>query len=580
MRNSRFAQSAVELALFGAILVFVIGSIARSGLATTLAMNLQIKTMRMAFAESYRTALGTYTSGTPSAARNTASILVVEDRLSVAAGTKHSSTDRFPIGAQSRATMSHTLFLSFDYGENQALPLVDFYVNGQRFPLTTARYKAVRLSDPAIAGGRPAWITRNCDTGQVPPGGSICWDSECLVAQTNPVCSTVTDADGNSVTTCTCTEEPAGCAIMFNVVGNYSKSKNWCSSDPCSSNMSAADRFDLDFDGLPEVPASAGPTGPEVHRGNFMWQWYKVAGAKPSYPSSWAGYGYYVTCPPIAFAADTRAATVNIDKDKSKNNRNTQLDVDGDYKEEYVLSYSKTDDAGRLRWIYVLDSQDGDLDFTADNRDAGQWSQAEILDPPTAGCLARPLPLATDTCAITNPPTTQDAQNYSGGCSRWACQARKVGLDTGVARTYSFTRFNRDNMRKGTYLRIQEGKLFNPTTDEYVRDTRMTDHVDILERSIQLSNNTRRFCHDGTVTDWAAVLDADALKVTDDMGEKLFRLGAVSGLTNPVEACNNCFSGDNVEKTCMEETSNIIFVRSRISDLRGRRWVRARRYVP
>jgi hypothetical protein len=161
----------------------------------------------------------------------------------------------------------------------------------------------------------------------------------------------------------------------------------------------------------------------------------------------------------------------------------------------------------------------------------------------------------------------QIAQNYTGGCSRWKCQIRKVGIDMDNIQSYSFTKVDpRQRGGQGTYLRVQEGKLFDPLTGQYVRDTNRQDNVDIFERALFLTRDTKRFCDGNAVVGWAAAcVDGDPVGA---------RLGAVCGLNNPVEACNDCFTSANADKTCMQTDANIIFVRSRIYDLRGRRWVR------
>jgi hypothetical protein len=50
-------------------------------------------------------------------------------------------------------------------------------------------------------------------------------------------------------------------------------------------------------------------------------------------------------------------------------------------------------------------------------------------------------------------------------------------------------------------------------------------------------------------------------------------VASVSGDTNPIEACNDCFNVYKRGKTCLETSQKLIYIRSRISDMRGRRWV-------
>ncbi|MCC6758009.1 MAG: hypothetical protein IT395_00065, partial [Candidatus Omnitrophica bacterium] len=153
------------------------------------------------------------------------------------------------------------------------------------------------------------------------------------------------------------------------------------------------------------------------------------------------------------------------------------LDVDGDFYEEQILDSTEAVD-GRTEHVLVIDRQAGDIDFTIDGRRPGAKS----------GLL-------------------EDSEMYS------------------------YT-------QNGTVYRIEEGKLFGGRDDRYIRNANVNDHVDIIERIIQLSNNTGRFCTGNTPNP------------------------LVDGAFNPVEACNNCFNAANFQKTCFDAGSLKIFVRS------------------
>ena len=107
--------------------------------------------------------------------------------------------------------------------------------------------------------------------------------------------------------------------------------------------------------------------------------------------------------------------------------------------------------------------------------------------------------------------------------------------------------------KNGTYLEINEGKAYVPSysgTDQYVRSTSKKDSVDVISRIFQLDNNTSRFCS-GNIP-----------------------IVTVGGFPNPVEYCSvNCFTAATVSATCYDVAKNIIFIRSRIEDKSGRRWV-------
>ena len=140
--------------------------------------------------------------------------------------------------------------------------------------------------------------------------------------------------------------------------------------------------------------------------------------------------------------------------------------------------------------------------------------------------------------------------DIDGSWDRNSCTP-KPGLQND-SQIYTFT-------KAGTYLQIKEGKLYNPETNQFVRSANKRDTVDLIQRSIQLSNNTGRFCNGGT---------------------RLQYVGNDGVTPNPVEVCiapgsgDNCFSSQqNIASICYDENDNMIFVRSRLQDRRGHFWM-------
>ena len=105
-RTNRLAQTAIELATFGAILIFVIGIIVRTGLTNAQRQNQTLRAMRMAMKISYESSEGMWgtklcgdnfkSCGGGVSSNNSASILLVEDRLSSDL-TKQGSKERSPL---------------------------------------------------------------------------------------------------------------------------------------------------------------------------------------------------------------------------------------------------------------------------------------------------------------------------------------------------------------------------------------------------------------------------------------------------------------------------------------------------
>ena len=536
------AQTASELAIFGGVLLFVISIIFRAGLNASQNMNHQLRVVRMAMTESYRTAEGQYRiNHQESSARNTASLFVLEDRLSVDATSRFGTRDRGPITSGGSATFSMNLFLPTDWGESHNIPIYDVIVNGQRFPFTTAGFKTVTLINPEP---RPLGVPESpyplCSSP--PPPGGTCWEPKCFTI------NKTTCTDPSDPSTCVTNPEDRGCVIMYKIVGNFIKSVDWCGADPCPDNMNVDKRFDLNFDGVPDVPPN-----PVSLRQEFIWQWAKAAGITKKVQGRYA--------PPPG-----EGMVQGIDLDSNVNNL---VDVDGDLKEELILKKESNDD-GQIITVFVLDNQEGDMNFTLDDRDKGTWkitaSSTDVACPsaPVGNCPLKPESVREKV-----------ARNFGGTCSVWRCQPQEIGIKNDM-QMFSFTKGDPSSAHGGTLMRVEEGKLFDPVDGQYIRHTNRQDHVDIITRPFKVSKDTDRFCDENSkVRYWPG---CGQPKPPDDGPcppgiDPQPALEGVSGMSNPVEACNDCLSSLNIEKTCMDEQQKMIFIRSRVEDLRGRRWV-------
>ncbi|MDZ4241956.1 MAG: hypothetical protein U1D99_03925 [Candidatus Omnitrophota bacterium] len=480
----RQAQTASELAIFGAVLLFVIGLIARAGMSTSQTMNHQLKAMRTAMTQSFN-----YSMRREAMSRNTASVIVIEDRLSVDAGSKFGTRDRIPFVASGGAAFSNQFFQELAYGEEFNLPVADIIINGQRFPFRMGGFRTV--------------ATHTCSTigGTAPPN----WESACY---------NIGAGD-------------QGCAVFYKQQIRYASNAAWHDRAvrPCGGACYPYDdRFDLDHNRIPErktdVPDVDVPAGQfnlglpyvESFRSHFNWQWVLVPGLFDA-----ARTGSILTdISPARNRLDPTDQMGTLAKEDS-------FDVDGDLKDELVYSWTVagknsegnviipacTAFTGVVTSVNVLDSQSGDIDATINDRDERMGMRA-------------------------------------------------TGLEDEI-QMFSFT-------REGTYYQIHEGKLFEASPlgahgGQFIRNTSRQDHVDIVQRIFKMSNDTGRFCSGGGPANWAAACSASRGK------------DGRCGLDNPVEACNNCFSPAKVTLTCFDSAQRLLFIRSRISDLRGRRWV-------
>ncbi len=451
------AQSMSEIAIFGAVIIFISGVILRTGFGNSLQMNQDLRTMRYAMQQSYLSGRRLQSK------RNSATVLLVEDRLDIDSRDKFGSRERIPFMTSASATYSQNLFMPNDYGRANELPVMDMFINGRHLELRTAGYRTYTYGPPGLPGNVRMPLCPNTahfeNTGDEGPYG-ICWDPGCFFR---------------------------GCARVKKRIANYPSSSEWCSPSyhpgRCGGPGSAAmnRRFDLDFSGLPldaHEPHSAltlaedcaTPGDVRSEQDCFFWQWKDV--------------------PMIIGQVDI------------ENGVNTQLDVDGDYKMETILGIGFS--GGSITAVQTVDSGLGDIAVAWDDRD--DWRAREIAE---ANGQTPPGPL--------QPGLQMDSTMYSFG-------------------------------NDGTLYRVEEGQLFNPSDGQYVRQTNMQEQIDIIERTINITpQGVSRLC------DWVTQTP---------------RVGFI-------EACGDCFNNANfnVQKTCVDRYSNKIFVRSRLSDRRGRRWV-------
>ncbi len=500
------AQTTTELAVFGAVVIFMVGVILRQSLQYSNSQNAQFRALRVALLASYQHSEGIAPSYKPekykidgNTSRNSASALIIEDRLS-GGSDKYGTIDRLPQITVGSGSFSRHLFqkVSGRFGyENETeynnLPVIDMFINNKHFVFTTAGFKEVDLS--------------NSNDRQ--------WDVECA------------NLIGSS---------PASyipCRRLFTVNTNFIGNKDWCNTDDpdttaanaslqftdfpwrtCATtdnngvvtfkNLTADQRFDLDltYQLNPPVAATSEVTG-DLRR-NFAWQWKAVMAYDESTDKFQKEWGSTSQVAQLNFAEG-----INLDTGK-----NLSVNVDDDPDDERILDY-ESDLIRVITKVFVLDNQEGDLNFSA--------------DPP--------------------PGLTNDLNLYTF--------VTPAGTKAG-----------------GTYLQIEDGKLYQTTGDQkqYIRSVQKKDSIDLIERVIRLSNDTHRFCDaSGNVVSSDPAQDVGYYNITHSPCTHLGWCG--SSLPNPVEACNNCFEPENEARTCMDTKNLVIYVRSRVQDLSGRKWV-------
>jgi len=172
--NHKRAQALTELAVFGAILIYLMGTIIRTSMANSMTQNQNFKAMRMAMLESWKGSLAGNIS------RNGASVMIIEDRLSPDFN-KYGDLDRNPYIANGSGTFTYELLYPLTPGQDDMqanMPVMDIYLNGQYLPLSTASFVTKTILNPADSP--------NCPLGTSGPFDSYpltqvqCQQNQCL----------------------------------------------------------------------------------------------------------------------------------------------------------------------------------------------------------------------------------------------------------------------------------------------------------------------------------------------------------------------------------------------------------------
>jgi len=549
--SAQAGQAAIELAVFGAILIFILGTIVRTAIGNGYAQNDNMKAMRMAMLASWTDSKVSNVLGRGIIAHSNASFIYVEDRLSPDFN-KYGDLDRNPFVAQGSGTFSPYLLYPLDPEEvQQNVPIMDVYINGQHFPFTTASYLSKRIIRPACPAGTPQALGGGLSPGQ-------CAENQCLRSAREWAGGTVTAGDFSSVMTgipldanTETTSNAYGVAIFnalvaqgfvggatgvgpittgYVVTSAYSSiPSNFTIADPMNSNQPLTltpteisniqnvlqkDSFayklfyTMAANGSSDFSAGASDTLPDppfdLQRNNDPTN-FVPAGMRPYIAWQWK------------IVPATSTDSIKLD---ASNNQYPTYDIDGRLKEVTVYGFQYNSDGTPT--VTYEDPAGGDIDSSWDLNSCGP-----------------------------KPGLQNDSQ------------------------IYTFT-------KNGTYLQIKEGKLYNIETDQYVRSANQRDTIDLIQRSVQLSNNTGRFC-DSSGRPTAIVepcADESTCEATGQYNDGKCSSGNGTCVFNAVEICvaessptDNCFTSANIAQTCYDTSDNMLFIRSRLEDRRGRFWM-------
>ena len=448
IERRRRAQALIELAVFSAILFYLIGASATSYINNTYEQNARLQTMRRALQLSYKS------SNAGLANRSSGSFLIFDDRLTGDV-TRYGATDRQPIISAGSGYMSAQVMQTVAFKEVQHLPVMDLSVNGQHFVLRTAGFANyyVFIPDAALS---VYYATIN----SVPAAN----EAQIHVASMN--------------------EEDLDCATALSRPPAYARQE--ATRRLTFERYAYSDTKDYFYKKVTYADASCGTdTGGRPRRPFDYRRTGNMNEAYPDYSSGCAGGAYW------AWKYDTLD---NISKSIDTGNGSfPQWDVDGDLNEEtlYALE-SRTCPGYSVYRAAIMASSLGDMDSTTSNLD---------YDNP-----------------YDRPGFRNDMRIYS------SLDGTSLDIAESPSKSISTTKKNQNDLVERIYQ----------------LNKNMADPDDFISR-----NNIGVVCTG----------DTDAAMIASK-GTKTDCCGTLGG-----------------SQTCFDRTNKRLYIRSPISDTRGRKWI-------
>jgi hypothetical protein len=565
-REKTVAQAMIELAVFGAVLFFVIGGIAMNYFSYGSQDNAQLKAMRMGLLKSYQDSRNSNT------ARLSSSFLLFEDRLTGEFG-KYGTIDRQPLMIGGGGMFSTQALQPVNWGDRGTVPVIDLVVNGEAFTFQTAAYimYVMILKNGAAAGSDGVQIIQlrpptSADLAQFSTTEGECEVEACDTYQ-DPYCdpyATGAPCDpslevehpghpGNIDQNCG-TNSYGDYLTCFTKV-NYatpedvlSLSVNHCLNNPASAPYGTAEQCNagtaqqherltrewLTMPRLPGGPVAMPPFFTAITKNDpdfietpspfdltAFWTRFNLKRSAnigeviPASQASWQWKWDYFWKPADG-EVDTDPPTNIVNKIKydpavsstapyGSTESPASYDVDGDLQEETLYS------AENMTGTYCGGSR------------CQQAYQVRVLDSDYAD--VNPAKQPKDFSDPQQKPGLRPELRIFG---RTSCVPTEGDHCSGV-----------NDM---TYLEIKEGKIYQDKRQVSV-STIKKNQYDVVERIYQMNID---------------------MSNPDDF---VLRNNKV------IKQAGDCTSAANVQTTCFDKVSKTLYIRSRLSDQRGHRWV-------
>ena len=583
--TARAGQAAIELAVFGAILIFILGTIVRTAVGNGYTQNENFKAMRMAMLNSWRGSEAHQGKGAlADLSRNNASVIFVEDRLSPDFN-KYGDIDRTPFIAQGAGTFTFNLFYPWQPGQDpidHLIPIMDVYINGQHFPFTTANYVINRTIQPLTCGAG----------GPYPPaalGGTLtpgqCLQNQCLrsarewaggniyESQLEAIVPSAT-LDGSTVATMECNASKILAELIKEGILMSGTGADLCAGGGANAAVRVtpvaqsplSSRFvtwlEGQFPGTGQAQVNQIQNILQSTKPQYKLFYTREVNGTPQFSVDPPG----CSDPPGTGNALCSSLTVTDASGHPFTNANGDMQYDllrnGDYNSGSPTAVeTQLPPGGELR--YDLSWQWGASAATSPDAIGLNTSSNEYPTYDIDGRLKEVTIYGIN--QNTDGTPTVSYEDFQGGDIDPGWDSTSCGPKPGLqsaSEIYTFT-------KQGTYLQIKEGKLYNPETDAFVRSANQRDTIDLIQRTIQLSNNTGDFCKGTTVQPFVMSCQQTNPCTPSQMSS--------TGVPNPVEICvdgvsTNCFTQATIAQTCFDTSDNMIYVRSRLEDRRGRFW--------
>ncbi len=523
------AQAVIELAVFGAVLFFLIGGIVMNYVGSTFQQNIQLQAMRKAMLSSFRSSQAAMSN------RTSASYVLYEDRLTGEFGRYNN--DRSPVVAAGSGMMTFQAMRPLDWPtsgvdiEKLQIPVADVVINGKHFEFRMAGFVQYDF-----------WI----NASSVPtPLDSV--DAVSLAGSGLSIVRANPHARSFSATDCA----PGKIGGVVPGAGDYGNIRYFCGMNDEAKRRLAFEW--MNYQGDEPIPGEGDMTANDKYPPFYT----RVVGTDPKFQQcgdekcAW-DYDRNGIFPDDLHSKDPGAAWVWCWSYKSLTEVQDEIDanagsypaydIDGDTREETVFALSKdnADSVYRHYTAKVLDQESGDVDLSQD--------PADVPDPFKRQGMMQDMRIYAQTqCGATSTACTGDAED-----------------DT-------------------TYFDVKEGKYYSYDTNEPVSVSKVKKNtLDIVERIYNMNPNMIDpegfYCHNGVP---GAPMPAGGPKCTCkgySSQQTIVCPDATGSVEVMCEGVGCCFAGAQGSlKTCFESTATTkkLYIRSIINDKRARKWITA-----